>query len=92
LVICLSRNLCVPNQAHLDDDDLRRYAREAGLDLGRFEVDWPTDAVASRIARDFEGGLASDEILGTPTLYIDGQLFEGGYDAHGLIEALGATA
>ena len=34
------------------------------------------------------GGIASGQVLGTPTLFIDGVLHAGGYDAPSLIEAL----
>lgn len=84
-------DLLFPNQAQLEDDDLRRYASEVGLDPARFEIDWPSDAVARRIARDVRSGLASGEVRGTPTLYIDGELHRGQYGARDLIEALAAT-
>src|SRR5437870_8288173 len=39
-------------QKALEDDDLRTYAGEIGLDLERFEQDRNGDDVAARIARD----------------------------------------
>jgi protein-disulfide isomerase len=41
-----------------------------------------------RIRRDVESGLASGEVRGTPTLFIDGVLHVGGYDATTLMEVL----
>jgi protein-disulfide isomerase len=45
--------------------------------------------VLARIRRDVESGLASGEVLGTPTLFIDGAVHRGGYHADTLLEALG---
>ena len=41
-----------------------------------------------RIQRDVNGGLASGQVVGTPTLFIDGVVHRGAYDAPGLMEAL----
>jgi glutaredoxin len=41
-----------------------------------------------RIERDVETGLASGEVRGTPTLFIDGIVHLGGYDAATLTEEL----
>jgi protein-disulfide isomerase len=75
-------------QAALEDDDLRRYAAELGLNLGRFDRDRAGNAVRDRVRRDVESGTASGEVLGTPTLFIDGEVHRGSYDADSLIEAL----
>jgi Luciferase-like monooxygenase len=44
--------------------------------------------VRRRVGRDVESGMASGEVLGTPTLFIDGVVHRGGYDAAALLEAL----
>ena len=44
--------------------------------------------VADRIRRDLDSGLDSGEVLGTPTLFIDGVVHRGGYDAATLMAAL----
>ena len=75
-------------QKALEDEDLRTYAGEIGLDLGRFDEDRTGDDVAARIARDVESGEATGVIRGTPTLFIDGVLHTGGYDTPTLLEAL----
>lgn len=75
-------------QKALEDDDLRRYAGEHELDLARFDADRAGAAVQARIQRDVESGLASGEVRGTPTLFIDGVVHTGGFDADTLIEAL----
>jgi protein-disulfide isomerase len=75
-------------QAALEDDDLRRYAAELELDVGLFDSDRAGAAVLGRVRRDMESGMASGEVQGTPTLFIDGVLHRGGYDAATLLEAL----
>jgi protein-disulfide isomerase len=74
-------------QKALGDDDLRRYASDLGLDVGRFDQDRFSPEVLRRIGRDVESGMASG-VHATPTLFIDGVLHRGGYDATGLLEAL----
>ena len=75
-------------QKALEDDDLRAYAREVALDVPRFDHDRAKGGVAARIARDVASGDATGVVRGTPTLFIDGVLYEGGYEPAGFIEAL----
>jgi protein-disulfide isomerase len=75
-------------QHALGDDDLRRYAGELGLDLARFDADRRGVAVLERVRRDVRSGEESGEVRGTPTLFIDGVLHLGGYDAPSLLEAV----
>jgi protein-disulfide isomerase len=44
--------------------------------------------VAERIRWDVDSGLASGQVLGTPTLFIDGIVHRGGYDPPALLAAL----
>ena len=81
-------SLLFHRQKALDDDYLRRYAAELELDAQRFDQDRAGAAVLSRVRRDVESGLASGEVRGTPTLFIDGVVHLGGYDAATLLEAL----
>jgi hypothetical protein len=53
----------------LEDDDLRAYAKEIGLDLDRFDRDRAGDAV-------------------TGSVFIDGVLYQGGYQPAAFSEAL----
>jgi protein-disulfide isomerase len=76
-------------QKALQDDDLRQYADELGLDIARFDQDRVGPDVRRRIRRDVETGLASREVRGTPTLFIDGVVYVGRYDAASLMEAMG---
>jgi protein-disulfide isomerase len=74
-------------QKALKDDDLQRHATELELDVARFDQDRFGSHVLRRIRRDVESGMASG-VRGTPTLFIDGVVHLGGYDAATLIKAL----
>ena len=71
----------------LEDDDLRTYAGDLGIDL-RFERDRAGSEALARIARDVASGEASGEVNGTPTLFIDGVVHRGAYDVETLLKAL----
>jgi protein-disulfide isomerase len=75
-------------QQALEDDDLQRYAAQLELDVARFDHDRFGPDVLGRIRRDVESGAASGEVRGTPTLFIDGVVHRGGYDAATLLDAL----
>jgi protein-disulfide isomerase len=76
------------NQSALEDDDLRRYAGELELNGARFDIDTTGDEVLRRVGRDVRSGIESGEVRGTPTLFIDGLVYRGGYDAAALLETL----
>ena len=75
-------------QKALEDGDLRGYAAQLGLDVAAFDRDRASTAAADRIRRDVDSGLASGQVLGTPTLFIDGVVHRGGYDPPALLAAL----
>ena len=75
-------------QKALEDGDLLGYAAELGLDVAAFDRDRASAAVLERVRRDVESGLASGQVLGTPTLFIDGVVHRGGYDPPTLLAAL----
>jgi formate-nitrite transporter family protein len=76
------------HQKALEDDDLHRYARELELDLDRFDQDLAAKPVIERIERDVRSGVDSGEVLGTPTLFINGALHDGAFDAESLLRAV----
>jgi protein-disulfide isomerase len=80
-------DLLFHRQKALENDDLRRYAAELDLDVEQFDQDRAGAGVLRRIRRDVESGLASGEVRGTPTLFIDGVVHRGGYNAGSLLEA-----
>jgi protein-disulfide isomerase len=75
-------------QEALESDDLRRYAAALELDVARFDKDRASPGAMDRVRRDTASGLASGEVWGTPTLFIDGVVYRGSYDAPALLEAL----
>src|SRR5216683_8198415 len=75
-------------QKALEDGDLRGYAAQLGLDVAAFDRDRASIEVADRIRRDVDSGLASGQVVGTPTLFIDGVVHRGGYDPPTLLAAL----
>jgi protein-disulfide isomerase len=81
-------DLLFRSQNALADDDLRGYAAELHLDVALFDADREGAAVLRRVRRDIASGVASGEVRGTPTLFIDGVVHRGGYDAATLLEAL----
>jgi protein-disulfide isomerase len=56
------------DRGHVDDPHLWERARELGLDLGRFEADRRSEAVAARVRRDFESGVRAG-VTSTPALF-----------------------
>ncbi|MDX6598950.1 MAG: hypothetical protein QOE87_2837 [Gaiellales bacterium] len=80
--------LLFERQKALADGDLRRYADLLELDIARFDHDRAGADVLARIRRDVESGSASGQILGTPTLFIDGVVHRGRYDTATLMEVL----
>ena len=75
-------------QTALTEGDLRSYAAELDLDIDAFDRDRADPNVLARIQRDVDSGIASGQVLGTPTLFIDGVLHVGPYDAASLLRAL----
>jgi protein-disulfide isomerase len=81
-------DLLFHRQKALEEDDLRGYASELGLDIARFDDDRGSEAVAQRILRDVRSALASGEVHGTPALFIDGFVYGDSYDTATLLEVL----
>src|SRR3954452_12685235 len=82
--------LLFPRRHALADDDLREYAGQLGLDIARFDDDRSGSQVLERVGRDIASGTASGEVLGTPTLFINGRVHRGSYDPATLAQALAA--
>jgi protein-disulfide isomerase len=73
-------------QGALEEADLHGYTAELGLDVERFDADRASAGVLARIRRDVESGLATGEVHGTPTLFVDGVVHRGSYDAATLLQ------
>ncbi len=76
------------HQSALEDEDLLRYATELELDIEQFDLDRSGARAMARIGRDVESAIASGEVRGTPTLFIEGAVYRGDYDAASLLEVL----
>ena len=59
------------DQGRLEDPHLWARAEALGLDLGRFDADRRSDAVAARVREDFRGGIRAG-VATTPTLFSAG--------------------
>lgn len=57
------------------DDVFRGFAQRIGLDVARFDRDYASPDVASRVQRDLEDGLSLG-VRGTPTFFLDGRLLQ----------------
>ena len=71
------------HQDALEDAHLARYAKRLGFDDALIESAL-SGAFATRIRRDFTGGVRSG-VNGTPSLFINGQRYDGPRDAHSLV-------
>jgi len=67
------------NQQNLEPSNVENLAKSLGLDMPRFLKDRDSEAVADFVARDRKEGdkLA---LTGTPSIFINGRLFESGGD------------
>jgi protein-disulfide isomerase len=59
------------DQGRVDDPHLWERAEALGLDIARFDRDRRSTAVASRVRRDFQGGIRAG-VAGTPAVFLDG--------------------
>ena len=64
------------DQGRLEDPHLWARAEALGLDLGRFDADRRSDAVAARVREDFRGGIRAG-VATTPTAFLDGVAYPG---------------
>ncbi|MBV9213605.1 MAG: DsbA family protein [Actinobacteria bacterium] len=64
------------DQGRLDDPHLWDRVAALGLEVGRFDADRRSEAVADRVERDFRSGLRGG-VVTTPTLFVGGRAFPG---------------
>jgi protein-disulfide isomerase len=76
------------HQRALEEDDLREYAAALELNIARFDSDRSSVRVIERVRRDVETGIASGDVRGTPTLFIDGRVHRDSYAYDTLVQAL----
>ncbi len=75
------------NQRALELRDLRAYATELDLDVSRFTRDLQEHRFLTKVRRDFMEGVRSS-VNGTPTIFIDGERWNGPYTATGLLAGI----
>jgi protein-disulfide isomerase len=67
------------DQGRLEDPHLWERARSLGLDLDRFNSDRRSEAVLTRVRRDFQSGIRAG-VATTPTLFAGGRRLVGQLD------------
>ena len=80
-------SLLYENQENLDDSSLIRYAKKANLDVGRFKKDLSSGVHSARVRSDWLGGIRSG-VQGTPTIFINGEQYQGRLELGSLVGAL----
>ncbi|HEX5323798.1 MAG TPA: thioredoxin domain-containing protein [Capsulimonadaceae bacterium] len=80
-------NALFSHQRQLEAEDLAQYAGKIALDTSRFEADVAQHVYIERISEDIASGNASG-VRGTPTYFINGVLYQGGYDLESLQAAI----
>ena len=75
------------NQRALEDQDLATYAAELGLDETQLIREVTASVYAPRIREDFKSGVKGG-VNGTPTLFINGERYDGARDLKHLLNAL----
>jgi hypothetical protein len=78
------------HQDELGSGDLRNYAEELGLDVGRLSDDLTRRAHARRVADDVATADASG-VAGTPSFFVNGRRHHGAYDTASLSAAVSAA-
>ncbi|HEV7930181.1 MAG TPA: DsbA family protein, partial [Nitrosospira sp.] len=79
------------NQPALSPELIAALAQGLGLDMERFNEDLASGRFRERVKRDFMGGVRSG-VAGTPTFFINGERYEGGWDEASLLNVLRAAA
>ena len=75
------------NSPALELQDILSYARELDLEQDRFRGEVRARLYLSRVQLNVESGLQTG-VKGTPTFFINGVHYRGGYDVESMLEAL----
>lgn len=79
------------HQTELEDDDLLRHARTLGLDMARFERELRARPHEVRVREDLASA-AKSGATGTPSLFINGERYEGDFTRDHVFAALARAA
>jgi len=72
-------DLMFANRSKLSPGAIHFWAQSLGIDMKRFDADLQSPAIKKAVAKDLEDGEKAG-VEGTPTLYIDGQRYNGDFD------------
>ena len=72
-------------------DIFRRYAREVGLDLAKYDACMSSGKYAGRIQASYEEG-ARAGVSSTPTLLVGGRLYQGRFDSDAITRLVDSLA
>ena len=75
------------HQDRMENRDLRRYARELGLDVARFDQDMRGHTYRDEVKQDFRRGI-QDGVNGTPTIFINRVRYDGPRDRETMLAAI----
>ncbi len=78
------------HQDNLEPQALVGYAKTLDLDLERFVKDVNAGTFAAKIKHDFQTGVMSG-VNGTPSLFINGERYDGAFDPESLLEVMQAV-
>ena len=80
-------DLLFTHQQALEPGDLRGHARTLGLDMDRFDREMAGHVHLAKVRADFHQGVL-DGVNGTPTIFLNGQRFDGMHEAPHLLAAI----
>ena len=80
-------DLLFEHQRQLERDDLVGYAHQLGLDVERFERELDQHVYVDKIHAELQDAIDRG-VAGTPTFFVNGERYEGFYDAESLADAL----
>jgi NhaA family Na+:H+ antiporter len=77
-------------QPPLTEVHVRKAAASVGLDMDRFDRDLGDPALRVHVEDDLKGGRCNG-VTSTPTIFIDGQRYDGAWDFYSMLETLERT-
>lgn len=75
------------HQQQLEYEHLRWYAEQSGLDVARFDQEMRSHLYAGEVNQDVRRGI-QDGVNGTPTIFINGQRYDGPRDRASILTAI----
>jgi len=75
------------HQDHLEDEDLRMYAANIGLDVDQFEDDLHDDVLHDRVMADRDSAVESG-VRRTSNLFVDGERYQGAFNPEAIARVI----